>query len=211
MSLINDLTVVRLEPGSVIFTFDGFVNTSTEASAVQSDLQNAIGPGSSTNDLILAPNTVPQISGLRIIVNYDVLFTYLPGIAQWLLILLSLRDLLLFLLTPTFEWDDCGCPTKLAPRKDSAPAFIEHIGPFPLKGNFTDLGLYISISEIQDKSEDKNEVTRDEYLVQYPINIRHTLDNGIHSWINLILFWWHDTGMPSCMYFHVHILYSYIL
>ncbi|XP_030855019.1 uncharacterized protein LOC105438079 [Strongylocentrotus purpuratus] len=61
MSLINDLTVVRLEPGSVIFTFDGFVNTSTEASAVQSDLQNALGSGS-TNDLILSPNTVPQIS-----------------------------------------------------------------------------------------------------------------------------------------------------
>lgn len=70
MPLINDLDIVRLKPGSVIFTFDGFVNTSTEAAAVQSDLQNAIGSGSSTNDLILSPNTVPQISGSRIIVNY---------------------------------------------------------------------------------------------------------------------------------------------
>nr|XP_054758707.1 uncharacterized protein LOC129264789 isoform X1 [Lytechinus pictus] len=61
-SFINDITVVQLESGSVIFTFDSFVNVSVGESVVLSDLQEALGSGSSTSDLILSPNTVPEIS-----------------------------------------------------------------------------------------------------------------------------------------------------
>ncbi|XP_063952925.1 uncharacterized protein LOC135153579 [Lytechinus pictus] len=60
-SFINDITVVKLESGSVIFTFDSFVDVSVGESVVLSDFQEALG-SSSTSDLIISPNTVPEIS-----------------------------------------------------------------------------------------------------------------------------------------------------